>query len=100
MNGNPGLTTPFTVTTILPVVAPNGTSAVIDVALHCVGAALVPLNVTALVPPCVVEPKLPPVMVTEVPTVAGAGDTFVMNGPLVIAYVPDVVGLAEYPDAG
>jgi hypothetical protein len=68
---------------------------VIDVAVHCVGAAFVPLNVTVLVPPCVVEPKFPPVMVTDVPTVAGAGDTFVINGPFVIVKVPDATGLAE-----
>jgi len=39
-------------------------------------------------------------MVTDVATVAGAGDTFIMNGPLVIVYVPEVTVLAEYPDVG
>ena len=46
----PLLAAPPTVTTTLPVVAPLGTAAVIDVALQLVGVAAVPLNVTVLLP--------------------------------------------------
>src|SRR5438132_10344168 len=62
----PALATPLAVTTTLPVVAPAGTGATIEVALQLAGVATVPLNVTALVP--WVEPKLPPAMVTDAPT--------------------------------
>ena len=55
-----------TVTTTLPVVAPAGTGAVMLVALHAVGVAVVPLNVTVLV--VCVAPKFAPLIVTEVPT--------------------------------
>ena len=50
VKATPLLATPPTVTTRLPVVAPDGTGAVIDVAPHAVGAAVVPLKVTLLVP--------------------------------------------------
>ena len=66
VNGTPLLATPPTVTTTLPVVAPAGTCAVMLVALHPVGVAAVPLNLTVLVP-CV-APKFAPVIATEVPT--------------------------------
>ena len=46
----PLLATPLTVTTTLPVVAPVGTGATIDVALQLVGVAAVPLKVTVLLP--------------------------------------------------
>lgn len=46
----PLLPSPKHVTTTLPVVAPDGTGAMILVALHDVGAAVVPLNVTVLEP--------------------------------------------------
>ena len=46
----PLLATPPTVTTTLPVVAPVGTGTAIVVALQLVGVAVVPLNVTVLVP--------------------------------------------------
>jgi hypothetical protein len=46
----PLLGTPLTVTTTLPVVAPAGTGATMLVALQLVGAAAVPLNLTALLP--------------------------------------------------
>ncbi len=62
----PLLATPETVTTILPVVAPEGTGAIMLVALQLEGDADVPLNLTVLVP-CV-EPKFVPVIVTEAPT--------------------------------
>jgi len=46
----PLLATPPTVTTTLPVVAPLGTGATMEVALQLEGVAKVPLNVTVLVP--------------------------------------------------
>jgi hypothetical protein len=67
-----------TVTTTLPVVAPAGTGATMFVVLQLVGVAVVPLNLTVLVP-CV-EPKFLPVIVTDVPTVPDVGDRLVMLG--------------------
>jgi hypothetical protein len=58
--------TPDTVTTTFPVVAPLGTDVLMLVAVHPVTVAAVPLNVTVL-PPCV-DPKFVPVIVTGVPT--------------------------------
>lgn len=78
----PLLATPAAFTTTFPVVAPEGTDTTMLVVLQLVGVAVVPLNVTSLVP-CV-APKLVPVIVTEVPTtpeftdrllIAGAGMT-------------------------
>jgi hypothetical protein len=60
----------------LPVVAPAGTGATIDVALQLVGVAAVPLNVTK---PWVV-PKFAPAIVTGVPTAPDAGVRLVMLG--------------------
>src|SRR5437879_8651507 len=74
----PLLATPLTVTTTLPVVAPAGTGATIEVALQLAGVATVPLNVNALVP--WVEPKLPPAMVTDAPTAPAAADKLLMLG--------------------
>jgi hypothetical protein len=63
----------------LPVLAPVGTEAFIDVALQLViVVAVVPLNATVLVP-CV-DPKLVPVIVTDVPTAPDVGDKLVMLG--------------------
>jgi hypothetical protein len=70
--------TPETVTTTFPVVAPDGTGSEMLVALQLVGVPAVPLNVTVLLP-CV-EPKLVPVIVTEVPTAPDVGDRLVMLG--------------------
>src|SRR5213594_88589 len=78
VNDTPALATPLTVTTTLPVVAPAGTGATIEVALQLAGVATVPLNVTALVP--WVEPKLPPAMVTDAPTAPAAADKLLMLG--------------------
>ena len=50
VNVAPALATPFTVTTTLPVVAPAGTGATIDVSLQLVGVAGIPLNFSVLVP--------------------------------------------------
>jgi hypothetical protein len=73
------LATPPTVTTTPPVVAPVGTVATIEEAPQVViVVAVVPLNVTVLVP-CV-PPKFAPVIVTEAPTAADVGDKLVMLG--------------------
>lgn len=50
VNATPLLATPPTVTTTVPEVAPTGTGTTMLVTLQLVGAAVVPLNVTALVP--------------------------------------------------
>src|SRR5260370_42274188 len=73
---------PPTVTTTLPVVAPLGTATAMLVAFQFAGVALVPLNVTVLVP-CV-EPKFVPVMVTAVPTNPDVGLRLVMLGPVLL----------------
>src|SRR5947209_2406324 len=76
----PLLATPPTVTTTLPVDAPLGTGTMMLVALQLVGAAVVPLNVTVLVP-CIV-PKFAPAIVTGVPTAPDDGVTLVRLGGL------------------
>ena len=79
VNDTPLLATLLTVTTTLPVVAPVGTFATIEVALQLViEVAVVPLNFTVLVP--WVEPKFVPVMVTEVPTAPEVADKLVILG--------------------
>ena len=77
VNINPLLASPPTVTTTFPVVAPAGTGTTMLVADHDVGVALVPLNVTVLVP--FVAPKFVPAIVTAVPTgpVDGVSDVSV-----------------------
>src|SRR5213594_3955803 len=72
------LATPPTVTTPFPVVAPVGTGAIMLVALQLVAVAVVPLNLTLLVP-CV-APKFAPAIVTEVPTNPDVGFKLVMLG--------------------
>ena len=63
----------------MPVVAPVGTAATIEVAPQLViDVADVPLNATVLVP-CV-APKFVPVIVTEAPTAPDVGDKLVMFG--------------------
>jgi len=79
VNAEPLLATPLTVTTTLPVVAPDGTTVTIDVLLQLlIEVAVVPLKVTVLVP-CV-EPKFVPVIVTEEPTAPEVGDKLVIVG--------------------
>ena len=75
-NNAPLLATPFTVTTTLPVVAPEGTVATTLLALQLPMAAAVPLKVT--VP--VVVPKLLPAMVIAVPTAPEVGLRLEMLG--------------------
>jgi len=72
------LARPATVTTTLPVVAPTGTNTTMLVADHVVGVAVVPLNVTVLVP--FVAPKLAPAIVTDVPIGPFAGVSEVRTG--------------------
>src|SRR5205807_1170457 len=67
-----------TVTTTLPVVAALGTVTAMLVALQDVTDAVVPLNLTVLVP-CV-EPKFVPVIVTAVPTGPELTDKLVIVG--------------------
>jgi hypothetical protein len=74
----PLLAVPPTVTTTVPVVAPAGTGTTMLVALQLVGVAVVPLNLTVLLP-CV-APKFVPVMVTGVPTNPDVGFRLVMLG--------------------
>src|SRR5262245_37633698 len=78
VKGMPLLTSPPTVTTTFPVVAPTGTGTMMLVADHAVGAPIVPLKATVLVP--FVAPKLLPVMVTTVPTGPLAGVRVVILG--------------------
>ena len=75
----PLLITPPTVTRTFPVVAPAGTGATMLVAVQLVGVAVVPLNLTVLVP-CV-APKLAPVIVTELPVKPDVGFRPVILGP-------------------
>ena len=72
------LGTPFTLTTVFPVVAPTGTGTEIEVSLQEVGDANVPLNVTVLVPG--VDPKLVPVMAMFAPTGPEFMDRLVITG--------------------
>lgn len=74
----PLLATPPTVTTTLPVVAPEGTGARMLVPVQLVGVAAVPLKLAVLVP-CV-DPKFVPVIVTDVPTAPEVGERLVMVG--------------------
>jgi hypothetical protein len=74
----PLLGTPPTMTTTLPVVAPDGTGTVTLVVLQFVGVAAAPLNVTVLVP-CE-APKFAPAIVTGVPTGPDAGLNEVILG--------------------
>ena len=75
----PLLAVPPTVTTTLPVVAPVGTTATIEVVLQLViVVAVVLLNFTVL-DPCG-EPKFLPVIVTDAPTAPEVGERLVMLG--------------------
>jgi hypothetical protein len=82
----PLLATPPTVTTTLPVVAPDGTGTTMLVVLQLVGVAAIPLNFTALVP-CV-APKFAPAIVTEVPITPEVGFKLVMLGAGTVTVKP------------
>jgi hypothetical protein len=64
------------------------------VAAQLVGVAVVPLNVTVLVP--FVDPKFDPVIVTAVPTAPLAGDRLVMLGAAALVIV-NVIALLAMP---
>ena len=68
----PLLAVPDTVTTTLPVVAPDGAGATIFVELQLVGVAVVPLNLTVLLP--WLDPKFEPLIVTDCPTGPEVGE--------------------------
>jgi hypothetical protein len=78
VNVTPLLATPLAVTITAPVVAPEGTFATMLVVDQLVGVAVVPLNLTVLVP-CVV-PKFVPAIVTVVPIAPLVGDKEVIVG--------------------
>src|SRR4029077_20725369 len=83
----PLLARPPSVTTTLPVVAPAGTGATMLVADQLVGVAVVPLNLTVLVP-CV-APKFVPVIVTGVPTGPTVGPRLVrLGGTVTVKLTP------------
>src|SRR6267142_1560938 len=71
-------TGPPTVTTTLPLVAPNGTGTTMLVSLQLVHVPGIPLNVTVLAPTD--APKFVPVIVTEVPLGPDVGLRFVIVG--------------------
>jgi hypothetical protein len=83
VNGFALLAAPPTVTTTFPVVAPAGTGTTTLVADQLVGVAVVPLNVTVLVP--FVAPKFDPAIVTAVPTGPLTGVRLVIAGGLATA---------------
>ena len=97
MNGSPLLARPPTVTATLPVVAPAGTGTTMLVADQLVGVALVPLNVTELIP--FVAPKLVPAIVTDVPTGALAGVSDVSVGAAATVYVSPLLAKLLSPTA-
>jgi hypothetical protein len=78
VNVTPLLATPLAFTITFPDVAPLGTVTPILEAPHDVTLALVPLNVTVLLP--WLEPKFVPVIVTDAPTAPDVGDRLVMLG--------------------
>jgi hypothetical protein len=78
VNVDPLLACPPTVTTTGPLVAPVGTGAVMDVALHAVGVEAIPLKLTVLLV-CVLR-KFVPAITTEVPTAPVLGVRLVIVG--------------------
>jgi len=92
VNGEPLLGFPPTVTTTLPVVAPDGTVAVMLVDDQAVVDAVVPLNATVLVP--LVAPKFVPVIVTDAPTRPLVGESDVMVGGTVTVNAEPLLAIA------
>lgn len=74
----PLLVPPKTVTETFPVVAPLGTSTTMLVELQLVGVAAVPLKLIVLFP-CV-DPKLEPLIATEVPVGPDVGERLLILG--------------------
>jgi len=83
VNKTPLLAPAPVVTTTLPVFAVVGTMATIDVEVQLVVEPVTPLNVT--VP---LDPKVKPLMVTEVPVIPDVTDKLVMLGRTVKVWVP------------
>jgi hypothetical protein len=75
------LTTPFTVTTTLPVDAVAGRGTVMEPLAHVLGVAVAPLKVTVF--PVAMEPNPEPLIVTVVPVIAEVGDKPVILGKTV-----------------
>jgi hypothetical protein len=73
---------PPTVTTTLPVAAPDGAGTTMLDADHVVGVAAVPLNVTVLAPWA--APKFAPLIVTAVPAGPLVGERLVRIGAAVV----------------
>lgn len=80
-NAMPLLGTLLTVTTRLPVAAPGGTEALIELALQIIEFADVPSKVTVLVP--WLTPKPVPEIVSEVPATPEVEERLVMFGTTV-----------------
>lgn len=80
VNGTPLLCMPFTVTITLPVITPAGTMATMVVGFQ-VGklVPVIPPNVTVLLP--FVDPKLTPVIVTELPAPPPGAERLEIPGP-------------------
>ena len=74
---------PGLVTMIVPLVAPSGTLALMDVAERMLKLALLPLNCTLLV-----RAKSYPLMVTLVPAAPLAGEKAVMDGGTALTAAP------------
>src|SRR4029077_10294114 len=83
------------VTTTFPVVVPAGTGTTMLVADQLVGVAVVPLNVTVLVP--FVDPKFAPAIVTEVPTDPLAGVRLATVGTVPVTVTVNVWPLLAAP---
>ncbi len=81
------------VTAICSEVAPGGTGATTEVALHELGVARVPLNATVL-EPCD-DPKFIPLIVTDAPTNPALGDTVLTTG---VFKTIKLVPLLDTPD--
>jgi hypothetical protein len=93
VNVAPLLVTPPTVTTTFPVAAPAGAGTTMLVADQDVGVAVVPLNLTVLVP--FVDPKFAPAIVTDVPTGPLAGVRLVTVGAF--AATVNIIALLAAP---
>jgi hypothetical protein len=78
VNAAPLLATPPTVTTMFPVVAPEGTVVWMCVALQLDAVAVTPLNLIVLDP--WLEPKYEPAILTLVPTMPVVGLTPEIDG--------------------
>jgi len=74
----PLLASPTTVTTMFPVVAPDGTGTTMLVMLQLLGVAATPLNLSVLLP-CE-EPKFEPEIVTIAPGIPEEGETLEITG--------------------